>query len=108
MPARAQLGVVEAASLTDCQAWEDDGKSMALKWTDSVLGSTLQDEAGNVLAKVRPLEAGGASAQWRNGMTWDVSDQLKAVKEHQAKLFATVPAAKRAVEDALQLAGHQG
>lgn len=73
-----------------------------MRWTDTPIGSALHDEAGKLLAKVRPLEAGGASAQWLNGMKWDVSDQLKQVQAPQSsRWFATVRAAKRAIEDAL-------
>ena len=71
-----------------------------MRWTDSPLGSALHDDAGHLLAKVRPLGAGGVSAQWQNGMKWDVSDQLKRVQAPQtSRWFVTVPAAKRAIED---------
>jgi len=71
-----------------------------MKWTDSVIGSALH-EGDRLLAKLRPLGAGGVSAQWCNGMKWDVSDQLKNVKEQTTRWFETVPAAKKAVEAAL-------
>lgn len=70
-------------------------------WTDSPLGSALHDDSGRLIAKLRPLAAGGVSAQWCNGMRWDVSDQLRLVKEQPSRWFATVPAAKQAVEAAL-------
>lgn len=73
-----------------------------MRWTDTPIGSALHDEAGHLIAKVRPLGAGGASAQWLNGMKWDVSDQLKLVHEPQSsRWFATVPEAKHAIEAAL-------
>jgi len=72
-----------------------------MKWTDSPLGAALHDDGGKLIAKVRPLGAGGASAQWCNGMRWDVSDQLKNVGEQASRWFATVPAAKREIEAAL-------
>ena len=75
-----------------------------MKWTDSPLGSALHGDAGQLLAKVRPLGAGGVSAQWCNGMRWDVSDQLSQVKNQPSRLFRTMPAAKRAVEAALSAA----
>ena len=73
-----------------------------MRWTDSPLGSALHDDEGRLLAKVRPLGAGGASAQWCNGLRWDVTDQLKLVRTPQsARLFKTLSAAKLAVEEAL-------
>ena len=81
-----------------------EASQAVLKWTDSVLGSALHDGEGNLLAKVRPLGIGGASAQWCNGLMWDVSEQLKGIKQQKAKWFNTVPAAKRAVEEALRAA----
>lgn len=73
-----------------------------MRWTDTPIGSALHDEAGRLLAKVRPLAAGGASAQWFNGMKWDVSDQAKLVHEPQSsRWFATMPAVKRAIEEPL-------
>lgn len=78
-----------------------------MKWTDTIIGSSLHDESGRLLAKLRPLGAGGVSAQWCNGMRWDVSDQLSRVQAQSSRLFNTVPAAKRAVEAALAAAGVQ-
>jgi hypothetical protein len=72
-----------------------------MKWTDSPLGSALHGDDGTLLAKLRPLNAGGVSAQWCNGRLWDVSDQLAGVKEQTSRLFKTLPEAKRAVETAL-------
>lgn len=76
--------------------------STPMKWTDSTLGSALHSDAGELLAKVRPLGAGGVSAQWCNGLQWDVSDQLKRVERSTSRWFETVPAAKRAVEAAVR------
>lgn len=50
-----------------------------VRWTDTPIGSALHDEAGQLLAEVRPLEAGARRHSW----------------------FATVPAAKRAIEEAI-------
>ncbi len=79
-----------------------------MKWTDTNIGSALHDEGGQLLAKLRPLGAGGVSAQWCNGMRWDVSDQLSRVQSQSSRLFNTVPAAKRAVEEALASTGVKG
>lgn len=73
-----------------------------MKWTDSALGSSLHSDAGELLAKVRPLSAGGASGQWCNGLAWDVSDQHKRVEKSSSRWFETVPAAKRAIEAGLE------
>lgn len=77
-----------------------------MHWTDTHIGSALHDDAGHLLAKVRPLGAGGVSAQWLNSMTWDVSDQAKLVREPQSsRWFTTVPEAKQAIEAALKTMG---
>lgn len=75
-----------------------------MKWTDSPLGPALHTDGVQLVAKVRPLGAGGVSAQWCNGMRWDVSDQHRQVKEQASRLFRTVPEAKRAVDAALAAA----
>lgn len=68
-----------------------------MKWTDTNLGSALHDGQGTLIAKLRPLGAGGVTAQWCNGMEWDVSDQLKMVKTQRSRWFRTIPEAKAAV-----------
>lgn len=69
-------------------------------WTDAPTGT-----AGHVDRKlavqIRKLGVGGWSAAWRNGMKWDVSDQLQHVKVQASRHFETREAAKQAVEEAL-------
>lgn len=75
-----------------------------MKWTDSPLGSALHDDGGRLIAKVRPLGVGGVSAQWCNGMRWDVSGHLSQVKSQSSRGFKSVPEAKRAIKAALAAA----
>lgn len=80
-----------------------------MRWTDSPHGSALHESGGLLLAKVRPLAAGGVSAQWCNGMRWDVSDQLPLVRSPQSsRWFKTIPEAKQAIEAALVAASTGG
>lgn len=73
-----------------------------MRWTETHFGSAIYDDAGQLIAQVWPLGAGTASAQWFNGMKWDNSDQSKLVHEPQtSRWFATVGAAKCAIEEAL-------
>lgn len=72
-----------------------------MKWTDSPLGSALHSDSGELLAKVRPLGAGGVSAQWCNGMRWDVAGQLNQIQFQSSQFFKTTAEAKRAVEAAI-------
>lgn len=73
-----------------------------MRWTDTHFGSAIYDDAGQIIAQVWLLGAGNASAQWFNGMKWDNSDQSKLVHEPQtSRWFATVGAAKCAIEEAL-------
>ncbi len=77
-------------------------KNNLMNWTESPLGQALHDEGGQLLARIRPLSAGGVSAQWCNGQTWDVSDQHTKLGRSPARWFATVPEARKAIESALE------
>ncbi|TXG99943.1 MAG: hypothetical protein E6R08_00485 [Nevskiaceae bacterium] len=66
-------------------------------WTSSVLGWELHVE-GAPVARVRTLQSGGASAQWLNGMEWDVSDQHAKAQTNKSRHFRTEPEGKAAVE----------
>ena len=71
---------------------------MGPNWIDSSLGSILRDIDGAVLSKIRPLVAGGVSARWTNGLTWDVSDIApKGPGLSDTRWFATLRLAKAAV-----------
>ncbi len=66
-----------------------------MKWTDTLNGSALH-EGTTLLCQVRRLGVGGWSAGWRNGMKWDVSDQLNQVEQQVSKHFLTRIQAKQA------------
>lgn len=74
----------------------------SIVWTDAPSGSSAH-AGGTLVATVRKLGAGGWSAQWANGMKWDVSDQLKigAIKAQSSRHFTHRADAKSAVASAL-------
>lgn len=75
-----------------------NAEPMDPSWIDSSLGSILRDLDGTVLTKIRPLVAGGVSARWTNGLTWDVSDIApKGPGLSDTRWFATLRLAKAAV-----------
>lgn len=70
-------------------------------WTDVPSGSAAHID-GVLVCQVRKLGVGGWSAGWRNGMKWDVSDQLKQVSKQASRHFARLDQAKQAVEATLK------
>lgn len=73
-------------------------------WTDAPTGSAAHVD-GVLVCKVRKLGVGGWSANWCNGMKWDVSDQLKlrtSVTVQASRHFPRRDQAKRAVASALR------
>lgn len=68
-----------------------------IQWTDAPNG-TAGHVGGRLVMQIRRLGIGGWSAGWRNGMVWDVSDQLEHVKKQASRHFKSRPAAKRAAE----------
>ena len=68
-------------------------------WTDAPTGTAGHID-GKLVVQIRKLGVGW-SAGWRNGMKWDVSDQLQHVKVQASRHFDSREAAKRAVEEAL-------
>lgn len=69
-------------------------------WTDAPAG-TAGHVDGKLVVQIRKLGVGGWSGAWRNGMKWDVSDQLQNVKAQASRHFESREAAKQAVEEAL-------
>lgn len=72
-----------------------------VKWTDAPIGSAAHVD-GVLVCQVRKLGVGGWSAGWRNGMKWDVSDQLTQLKECSSRHFKRRDLAKSAVETQLK------
>ncbi len=71
-----------------------------ITWTDAPGGSAGHVE-GVLVCQLRKLGVGGWSAAWRNGMTWDVGDQIARVVKQSSRHFVRRDRAKKAVEKAL-------
>ncbi|MBZ0297570.1 MAG: hypothetical protein K8L99_33750 [Anaerolineae bacterium] len=75
-----------------------------MKWTNTKVGCALHDGKDLVATlKVRPL---GVTARWHNGMTWDISDQVKLLPQSAAKaspvrVFKNKREAKTAISEHL-------
>lgn len=75
-----------------------------MKWTNTKIGCALHEGKTLVATlRVRPL---GVTARWHNGMTWDISDQVKLMSEAARKAspvraFKDKRGAKAAIRDRL-------
>lgn len=69
-----------------------------IAWTDALPHGSAGHIDGKLIVQIRKLGAGGWSAGWRNGMKWDVSDQLTQVSEQASRHFRSLGSAKHAVE----------
>jgi hypothetical protein len=77
-------------------------KDTPIEWTDAPAG-TAGHVQGNLVCQIRKLGTGGWSAQWSNGMRWDVKDILpmSGLKSQTSRPFKRRDSAKAAVVRAL-------
>lgn len=72
-----------------------------IHWTHALPHGIAGHINGQLVIQIRKLGVGGWSAGWRNGMTWDVSDQSTQVTRQASRHFRTIAQAKAAAERAL-------